>query len=60
MVERKADGGLRQTMALDDSDWLREGGPEVRAAVIARQTELGRALTEEEKEEVASSLTTSE
>lgn len=58
MVERKADGSLRQTYRLPEDDWLREGGTEYRIALAAEQERLNRPLTDQEAEELRSSLTT--
>lgn len=59
-MERKTDGTLRQSTSLGEDGWLREDGPEVRLAVMEKADELGRPLTDEEKEEVARSVTTGE
>lgn len=60
MAERNADGTLKQTMSLEDDGWLREGGEAYRLALPKKEAELGRWLTDEEKEELKRSLTTSE
>lgn len=52
MVKRNADGSLKVIGQMPDDDWLREDPPEVRRAMIAKQEELDRGLTEEELEEI--------
>lgn len=52
-MKRKADGTLQQIGRMPENDgWLREGGPEYRAAVIAKTNELDRPLTEGELAEL--------